>query len=526
MEGDGAEVVQQVRVFDLSPERDNSESEKSVEAAARHYVQRTIDPLRQVLYDTRLDVKRAIGQLEKAFDRVEPQRGIEDFMQEVRLGTTDRLWTVRRIRRTVVDVILARAIASGRLEDYEAMETHVENAIKYASLLSETQLYGSLQKRWQYMMGVALYYQQCFPGATDAFEKAENCPAAPGISLRDAKEWRHVIKEALPVPQKSSFPEQREDVSDSDTTPTQERWTSVLALFPSSKPSRKLSNIDEELEAGESNNYSAVSTPVRRFEEALPSPLYTPLTPSSATRFSRPNILQRKKSLKESASVRPNLLRNVSIRSQFALAFESSRSRAGSMNEGEINAAFGGGGEYQTHPNTPAAFETPRESWASGYEREEITLGDDDLRKQRWAEWDKWIRSEDELFKEDEIRFKTKMRTKYEEQMKESEGVEDESMTPTKELKMDPEAKRKDLEAKKEERLRRMREKMTPKKQEKNLGAKKKEMLRIRTEGMTPSGDPRKFGQGSRRNTLTMSEDRRGAGSVRPRRHSLLRDEV
>ena len=447
-------------------------------------------------------------------------------MQKVRLCTTNSLWLVRRIRRTVVDVILARAIASGMLEDYEAMESHVRKAIEYAGLLSETKLYESLQKRWQYIMGVALYYQQEFPNAADAFEKAEDCPAAPWISLRDAKEWRHVMKEALPVPQKSSFPEQREDISDSDTTPTQEKWTSVRALSPSSKPFRKLSNIDEESEAGESNNYSVVSTPRRHFEGALPSPLYTPLTPSSATRFSRPNAFQRKESLKESASVRPNLLRNVSIRSRFAYAFESERSQAGSMNEGEINAAFGGVGEYKSNPNTPAAFDTPRESWASGYEREEITLGDDDLRKQRWGEWEKWIRSEDELFKEDEIRFKTNMRTRYEEQKKEPERVENENMTAAKEQKEDPEAKRKDLEAKKEERLRRMREKMPTKKQEKNLGAKKKEMLRIRTDGITPSEYARKFGPGSRRNTLTRLEDRRGSGSWRPRRQSLLRDEV
>ena len=505
MEDDGAEVVQQVRVYNLSPERVNFESEQSLDAAARRYVQRTIDPLRLVLFNTRLDIERAIDQSNKAFDRVEPQPGIDDFMKEVRLGTIDSRWIERRIRRTVVDVILTRAIASCMLEDYRAMESHVLNAIKNAGLLGETKLYGSLQKRWQYLMGVALYYQQRFQDAVDAFEKAEDCPAAPGISLRDAKEWRHVIKEALQAPQKSNFPEQREDVSDSETTPTQERRASALALFPS----RKLSNIDEEIEAGESNNHSAISTARRPFEEALPSPLNTPLTPSSAPWISKSNVLRREKSHQEFASARPNLLRNVSIRSRFALAFASDRSQTGSIIEDEINAAFGGGGEYKSHPNTPGAFDTPRESWASGFKREEISIGDDDSRKQRWAEWEKMIRDEDKLFKRDELHFKNEERKKYEGQRGEEGGKEEDERLRSRREEMTPEERKKDLEAKKKERLERMRGKKTAREQKKYPGAKKEERLRIRTGRMTPSEGPKKFGQGSRRSTLMPSEDMR-----------------
>ena len=356
------------------------------------------------------------------------------------------------------------------LEDYRAMESHILNAVKNADLLNKTKMYESLHKRCQYIMGVALYYQQRFQDAAGAFEKAHNCPAAPGISLRDAKEWRHITKEALQPTRKSYFPEQREDVSDSETTPTQERRTSVPALFPS----RKLSNIDEEIEAGGSANHSVDSAGEHPFEEALPSPGNTPLIPSPDPWSRPPHIFQRKKSLKKSESARPNMLGSVSIRSTFALAFASRRSRATSMNEDEINAAFGGGGENQSYTNTPAAFDTPRESWASGYEREEISVGDDSSDKQWWAEWEKTIRDEDELFKRDEMRFKSMMERKIKEQRKESEGKKDEG-------------------------LRRKKEKMTPKEQRKDLEAKKEERLRIRTERMTPSEDGRKWGEGSRK---------------------------
>ena len=429
----------------------------------------------------------------------------------MRLGTTVSFWIAIRIRRTVVDVIIARAIASCMLEDYTAMESHVLNAIKNADLLSETKLYESLQKRCQYIMGIALYYQQRFQDAADAFGKAGNCPAAPGISLRDAKEWRHIIKETLQAPQESSLPEQREDVSDSEITPTQERRTSVLALLPS----RKLSNIDEEVEAGESNNHSAESTVERPLKEALPSPGNTPLIPRTDPCSIRPAVFQRRQSLKDSASARPSMLRSVSIRSKFASAFASGRSRAASMNEDEINAAFGGGGKHRSKTNTPAAFDTPSESWASVYEIEDISVGDDDLGKQRWAEWEDMIRSEDELFKRDEMRFKSMMERKYKKQRK-----EDWRLRRRKE-KMTPKEQRKDLEAKEEERLRRRREGMTPEEQRKDSEAKE-ERLRGMREGMTRL----RIGEGSRRSPLTTSGDRRGSGGGRPRRQSLLREEA
>ena len=457
--------------------------------------------MREAFQERNLDLWNAIDKLQKTFDRAErlkaePQVEIINFTQEVRLGTTKSYWIVLCIRRTVVDVIIARAIASCMLEDYRAMETHILNAIGKTRSLSGTTLYVSLQKRCQYIMGVALYHQQRFQDAADAFTKADNCPAAPGISLRNAKEWRHVIKEALQPPQESSFPEQRDDVSDSDTSPTQERQTSFLALFPS----RKLSNIDEEIEAGESDNCSANSTAGRPLEEAPPSPGNTPLIPSTDPWSRMPNIFQRQNSLKKSESARPSMLRSITIRSKFASAFASGRSRAASMNEDEINAAFGGGGGNQSKTNTPAAFDTPRESWASGYEREEILVDDDDSGEQRWAEWENLIRSEDELFKRDELRFKSEMERKYEEQRKESEGKEDERLR-RKKGKMTPKEQRKEKEAKEEERLRRIRERMTPKEQ-------------------------RKRGEWSRRSTLTPSEDRRGSGVGRPRRQSLLKEEA
>lgn len=408
-------------------------------------------------------------------------------MQEVRDGKIESRWMILCIRRTVVDVIIARALASCMHEDYRAMESHILTAIEKAGPLSETSLYNLLQKRCQYIMGVALYHQQRFRDAADAFQKAHNCPAAPGISLRDAKEWRRVIKEALQPSQENSFPKQREDVSDSETTPTQERRTAVLALFQS----RKLSNIDEEVEAGESNSHSASSTAERPFEEALPSPGNTPIIPNTDPRSVMPEVFQRRQSLKDSASAKPSLLRNESIRSTFASAFASGRSRAGSMNEDEITAAFGGGGAYQSNTNTPAAFDTSRQSWASGYEREEISVGDDELGKRRWAKWERVIRYEDELFERDGLRFKNMMRTKYEKQRKESEGKKDEGSRRGPTFRAD-------------------RRLMTPE-------DRKEAREKWRKARMTPSEDWRKRGEWSRRSTLTTSEDRRGSGGPRTR---------
>ena len=400
-------------------------------------------------------------------------------MEKVQAGRTVRIWNNLRIRRIVLDVIIARAIASFMLEDYREMESHILNAIEKASPLSGTTLYESLQKRCQYIMGVALYYQQRFKDAADAFEKAKNCPAAPGISLRDAKEWRRIIIEALQAPQESPFLEQREDVADSEITPTQERRTSVLAFVPS----RKLSNIDEKAGAGDSDKHSAARTAERPFEESLPSPANTPLIPSPDPRSSWSNVFQRKQSFKKPGSTRPNLLGNESIRSQFASAFASGRSRAtsiASMNEDEIMAAFGGGGAYQSYKNTRGGFETPRESWASGYEGEEITVGDDDLREQRWAEWERMIEREDELFKMDEMNFVAEERKRIKEQRKKIEeqhrkeqrkwekGEEDEK--PAEEQKEAPEVKKSDFELKRETRIRKTKERKLRLKIEQSAG--------------------------------------------------------
>ena len=423
-------------------------------------------------------IERSLNALKKT-NSAEAWREMDGLMEKVQAGRAVRIWNILRIRRIVLEVIIARAIASFMLEDYREMESHVLNAIEKARPLSATNLYKSLQRRCQYIIGVALYYQQRFKDAADAFEKSENCPAAPGISLRDAEEWSNVIKAALQAPQESRFPDQREEIPGSEITPTQERRTSV-ALFQS----RKLSNINEGIEAGESANHSTVRTAERPFEEALPSPANTPLTPSWDPRSSWSNVFQRKQSLKRPGSTRPNLLRNESIRSQFASAFASNRSRAASitsMNEDEIMAAFGGGGgAYQSRKNTRGGFETPRESWASGYEREEFTIGDDDFREQRWAAWERMIEREDELFKMDEMNFVAEERKKIEEHRKKideqhrkelrrwEKGEEDE--TPAEEQKEEPEVKKSDFEVKREKRLRLMEERKLRLKIEQSAG--------------------------------------------------------
>ncbi len=395
---------------------------------------------------------------------------MDDFTQDLQVGKTQSDWIVHRVRRAIVDVIIARATATCTLEDYRAMETHVLNAIEMARSLSQTSLYESLLKRCQYLMGVALYYQQRFQDADNAFEKAGNCPAASGISLRAAKEWRHVIRETLqasrtsslslasrlagsPVPELNperpgsslatnpatvtSNSRQRENVAHPEPLSALKTQTESPILFPA----RKLSNILEEVEARKSSNNSADSAGKYPREQALPSLDSPPLIPRSDPWVLMPEIFQRRQSLNGSASARLSLLRSATARSAFgsgrsmAASNASYPSSAGtSMKEDDILAAFGGGGgggEYQSHTNTPTSLRGSGSSWGSGYEREEITVGDD-LRKQRWAAWEMMKRYEDELFKRDELRFKDMMRRKYEEQRKDPDWKKEERLMKSK----------------------------------------------------------------------------------------------
>ena len=405
-------------------------------------------------------------------NRADSQREVDDFTQDLQISKTQSHWIVHRIRRTIVDVIIARATATCMLEDYRAMESHVLNALEMAGSLSQTSLYASLLKRCQYLRGVALYYQQRFQDADNAFEKASNCPAASDISLRDAKEWRHVIKEALQVSRTSSFSlasrldgspilelnrerppssatnpatvtsisGQRENVAHPEPPSTRGTRTESPALFRA----QKLSNILEEVEAGKSNNVSADSTGELPREQALPSPDSSPLIPKSDPWMFMPDQFQRRKSLNESASARLSLLRSATARSAFGSGRSLTRgdtsyaSSAGtSMKEDDILAAFGGGGgEYQSRTNTPTSLRGPGWSWGSGYEREEINVGDD-LRKQRWAAWEMMKRYEDELFKRDELRFKDMMRRQHEERRKDPGWKKDERLEKSKKFLSD-----------------------------------------------------------------------------------------
>ena len=336
-------------------------------------------------------------------------------MQILHAGKTQSQWIFYRVRKSTVDVIIARATATCMLEDYRAMESHVLKAIQRAGSLSQTSLYASLINRCQYLMGVALYYQQRLQDANDAFQKAGDCPAAPGISLRDANEWRRVIREALQASRTNSFSGQREDLAHLESPSTPGTQTAPLSPFHS----RKLSNILEEVEAGGSNNHSADSTREHPFEQALPSPGNSPLTPLTDPRMFMPDRFQRRASLKESTTAKPSLRRSASIRSAFA----SNRSLAmsdGSMNEDNINAAFGGGGEYQSLTNTPTSYQNPWMSWGSAYEKEEIPVGDD-LCKQQWVAWQTMKNDEDTLFKRDRLQSESIMARKYEEQRRSEE---------------------------------------------------------------------------------------------------------
>ena len=396
-------VVQQAKVHHHSLEKDDSESEPSL---------KTVTPV---------DVQKQIDQLQRVFEenRDESQFEIDDFTQQLHGGRTESQWIFHRIRRSIVDVIITRATVACMLEDYKVMESHVLKAVETAIVLSQTSLYASLLKRCQYLKGVALFYQQRSEEADEAFANAGDCPAAPGISLRDAKEWRSVIKEALQASRPSSSAGPRENFAypESPSTP------GMQIEPPSPFQSRKLTNILEEVAARELNNNSANRTGESALEQARQTLGKSPLIPQNNPSMYTPDRFQRKVSFAEPTGPRPSLRNSLAIK----IAFRASRSRAvsnASMQEENILAVFGGGGQYQS----PAAsrstpFQNRRMSWGSSvYEREEFTAGDE-MSKKQWAAWDRMKRQEDALFKSDEMRFKRERRRMYEEKLKEK-GVE------------------------------------------------------------------------------------------------------
>ena len=397
-------VVQQAKVNDHSLEKDDSESEPSLE---------TVTPV---------DLQKQIDHLQRVFEenRDESQFEIDDFTQQLHSGRTESQWIFHRIRRSIVDVIITRATVACMLEDYKVMESHVLKAVETAIVLSQTSLYASLLKRCQYLKGVALFYQQRFEEADEAFANAGDCPAAPGISLRDAKEWRRVIKEALQTSRPSSSAGPRENFAypESPYTPGTQMEP------PSPFQSRKLTNILEEVAARELNNNSANRTGESALEQARQTLGNPPFIPQSNSSMYTPDRFRRKVSFAEPADPRPSLRNSIAVR----IAFRANRARTmsnASMQEENILAAFGGGGEYQSPAATPLTpFQKRRMSWGSSvYEREEFTAGDE-MNKKQWAAWERMKRQEDQLFKSDEIRFKRESRRKYEEKLKKEKGVE------------------------------------------------------------------------------------------------------
>ena len=397
-------VVQQAKVHDHSLEKDDSESEPSLE---------TVTPV---------DLQKQIDHLQRVFEenRDESQFEIDDFTQQLHSGRTESQWIFHRIRRSIVDVIITRATVACMLEDYKVMESHVLKAVETAIVLSQTSLYASLLKRCQYLKGVALFYQQRFEEADEAFANAGDCPAAPGISLRDAKEWRRVIKAALQTSRPSSSAGPRENFAYPEAP-----YTPGTHMEPPSPfQPRKLTNILEEVAAREPNNNSANRAEESAFEQARQTLGKTPLIPQSNSSIYTPDRFRRKVSFAEPADPRPSLRNSIAVK----IAFRANRARTmsnASMQEENILAAFGGGGGYQSPGATPLTpFQNRRMSWGSSvYEREEFTAGDE-MSKKQWAAWDRMKRQEDQLFKSDEIRFKRESRRRYEEKLKKEKGVE------------------------------------------------------------------------------------------------------
>ena len=371
---------------------------------------------------TPVDVQKQIHHLQRVFEenRDESQFEIDDFTQQLHSGRTESQWIFHRIRRSIVDVIITRATVACMLEDYKVMESHIVKAVETAIVLSQTSLYASLLKRCQYLKGVALFYQQRFEEADEAFANAGDCPAAPGISLRNAKEWRRVIEEALQASRPSSSAGPRENFAypESPYTPGTQMEP------PSPFQPRKLTGILEEVAARELSNNAANRTGESALEQARQTRGIPPLIPQSNSSIYNPDRLRRKVSFAEPADPRPSLRNSIA----FKIAFKANRSRAmsnASMQEENILSAFGGGGGgYQSPAATPLTPFQRRMSFGSSlYEREEFTAGDE-MSKKQWAAWERMKRQEDQLFKNDEMRFKRESRRRYEEKLKREKGVE------------------------------------------------------------------------------------------------------
>lgn len=413
-EDDGARAIQQAKVRDLPLEKDLFESEQSL------------------VFVTQSDVQKGIDQIHKVFEEniAESQFEIDDFTQQLHAEKTKSQWIFLRVRRSTIDVIIARATAACMLEDYKVMESHLLKAVEMATVLSQTSLYASLLKRCQYLKGVALYYQQRFQEADEAFANAGDCPAAPGISQRDAMEWTHVVKEALQASRPSSPSGPLENVAHpaSPSTPR------MREPPPSPFRSRELANILEEIEARESSKRPVNRPRKDAYDKARQSSGKSPLIPHNNPSMYMPNRLRRKVSFAEPISPMASMRRSASIRSALSASNPSvfAKSRYGrsrvlsnaSMNEDEINAAFGGGGPYESPvANTPTSWRRRRISWGSAAIREEITVNDE-LAEKQWMAWELMKAQEEGMFKMDEGQFKTMMRRKYEEEMK-ADGEKD-----------------------------------------------------------------------------------------------------
>ena len=115
------------------------------------------------------------------------------------------------LRKSVFDVITARATVTFMLEEYVPMEGHASNAAQISSSLIETKHY----EQCRYIRGVALYHQNRLSEADEAFHQAINCKGVNGISNKSAGRWMRDIQRViadtpsqtpLQTPTTTSFP--------------------------------------------------------------------------------------------------------------------------------------------------------------------------------------------------------------------------------------------------------------------------------------------------------------------------------
>ena len=97
------------------------------------------------------------------------------------------------LRKSVFDVITARATVTFMLEEYVPMEGHASNAAQISSPLIETKLY----EQCRYIRGVALFHQNRLSEADEAFHQAINCKGVNGISNKSAGKWMRDIQRVI-----------------------------------------------------------------------------------------------------------------------------------------------------------------------------------------------------------------------------------------------------------------------------------------------------------------------------------------